>query len=210
MIDGRGTRVTQIGIRHVVIRTDEFRPRGYRPTPATVLPMRERLYPSFATSSIGSASTSSSTAPTSTTAATTALACSPPPSTASAAAADEPLRQGRRPHPTSESICRSRISPPAVPLKPHRLRRRSDAERVARIDAAERYLRETLNERELHAPVEPIGADRSAPASAGVSRRSRAASGNRHEAARLGFRYVTLDLEGFRSGGLNARCRWWS
>ncbi|MFO1093746.1 MAG: ATP-dependent sacrificial sulfur transferase LarE [Planctomycetaceae bacterium] len=79
-------------------------------------------------------------------------------------------------------------------------------ERVARIDAAERYLRETLGERELRVRVEanelarievPL---RALPALVDPKRRAAIVA----KLSDLGFRYVTLDLEGFRSGSLNA------
>lgn len=79
-------------------------------------------------------------------------------------------------------------------------------ERVSRIDAAERYLRETLGERELRVRVEanelarievPLSA---LPALTDADRRAEIVARLRA----LGFRYVTLDLEGFRSGSLNA------
>jgi pyridinium-3,5-biscarboxylic acid mononucleotide sulfurtransferase len=79
-------------------------------------------------------------------------------------------------------------------------------ERVARIDAAERYLRETLGERELRVRVEanelarievPLSA---LPALIDPDQRQAIVANLRA----LGFRYITLDLEGFRSGSLNA------
>ena len=79
-------------------------------------------------------------------------------------------------------------------------------ERVARIDAAERFLRESLGERELRVRVEanelarievPL---RTLEAIAEPARRDKIVAKFRE----LGFRYVTLDLEGFRSGSLNA------
>ena len=79
-------------------------------------------------------------------------------------------------------------------------------ERVARVDAAERYLREALGERELRVRVEanelarievPLSA---LPALVDSDRREAIAAKLRE----LGFRYITLDLEGFRSGSLNA------
>jgi uncharacterized protein len=80
------------------------------------------------------------------------------------------------------------------------------AERVQRIDAAEQFLRTQLNLRELRVrceanelarievPMEAIGALAS-PALRDTIRQKL------HE---LGFRYVTLDLDGFRSGSLNS------
>ncbi|MBL8849417.1 MAG: TIGR00268 family protein, partial [Planctomycetaceae bacterium] len=79
-------------------------------------------------------------------------------------------------------------------------------ERVTRIDAAESYLRETLGERELRVRVEanelarievPLSA---LPALVDADRRAEIVAKLRE----LGFRYITLDLEGFRSGSLNA------
>lgn len=79
-------------------------------------------------------------------------------------------------------------------------------ERVRRIDDAERFLREELGLRELRVRLEagdlarievPISA---LPHLVQPATRERIAA-RLHE---LGFRYVTLDLEGFRSGSLNA------
>ena len=79
-------------------------------------------------------------------------------------------------------------------------------ERVRRIDEAEQFLRRELGLRELRVrceanelarielPLEAI----SVLASPALRDRVRA------ELHRLGFRYVTLDLDGFRSGSLNA------
>lgn len=79
-------------------------------------------------------------------------------------------------------------------------------ERVARIDAAEQWLRERLGLRELRVRLE----------SGDLARievpRSELPRLTAHELIEavtaqlksLGFRYVTLDLEGFRSGSLNA------
>jgi uncharacterized protein len=78
-------------------------------------------------------------------------------------------------------------------------------ERVARIDAAEHFLREALGERELRVRVEanelarievPL---RGLPALVDPDQREAIVAKLRE----LGFRYVTLDLEGFRSGSLN-------
>lgn len=79
-------------------------------------------------------------------------------------------------------------------------------ERVARIDAAEHFLREEIGERELRVRVEAnelarIEVPVSALAALVDSERRAAIVAKLHE---LGFRYVTLDLEGFRSGSLNA------
>lgn len=79
-------------------------------------------------------------------------------------------------------------------------------ERVARIDAAERYLRAALGERELRVRVEAnelarIEIPLRALADLVEPERRTAVVAKLRE---LGFRYVTLDLEGFRSGSLNA------
>jgi len=78
-------------------------------------------------------------------------------------------------------------------------------ERVSRIDAAEKFLKEELGLRELRVrceagdlarievPVEQLAV---------VTERSRAATIARR-LRELGFRRITLDLEGFRSGSLN-------
>jgi uncharacterized protein len=79
-------------------------------------------------------------------------------------------------------------------------------ERVARVDAAEVWLREQLGIRELRVRLE---ANDLARIELPVEALSRLASdGLRDGVAKylksLGFRYVTVDLEGFRSGSLNA------
>ena len=79
-------------------------------------------------------------------------------------------------------------------------------ERTARIDAAERYLRETLGERELRVRLE---GNELARIEVPVAALPRLCEPGRREAVvqhlrGLGFRYITLDLEGFRSGSLNA------
>ena len=78
-------------------------------------------------------------------------------------------------------------------------------ERVRRVDLAERFLKEELNERELRVRHEANGLARvevpldaiAAVADERVRRRvlDRLQS--------LGFKYVTLDLAGFRSGSMN-------
>ena len=79
-------------------------------------------------------------------------------------------------------------------------------ERVARVDAAEVWLREQLGIRELRVRLEANDLARIEVPVAAVARltdddlRQRTAAHLRS----LGFRYVTLDLEGFRSGSLNA------
>jgi uncharacterized protein len=79
-------------------------------------------------------------------------------------------------------------------------------ERVRRVDAAEQFLREELGLRELRVRLEnhelarievPLSA---LPQLAEAGPRERIVARLRD----LGFRYVTLDLEGFRSGSLNA------
>ncbi len=79
-------------------------------------------------------------------------------------------------------------------------------DRVRRVDDAERFLRDELGLRELRVRLEagelarievPLAA---LPRLVETTARERIAA-RLHE---LGFRYVTLDLEGFRSGSLNA------
>lgn len=79
-------------------------------------------------------------------------------------------------------------------------------ERVRRVDAAERYLRESLGLRELRVrleqnelarievPIDALGRLVDESFRSGLVERMR----------ELGFKYVTLDLQGFRSGSLNA------
>ena len=79
-------------------------------------------------------------------------------------------------------------------------------ERVARVDAAEVWLRDQLGIRELRVRLE---ANDLARIELPVEALARLASdGLRERVAThlrsLGFRYITLDLEGFRSGSLNA------
>ncbi|MFG0334720.1 MAG: TIGR00268 family protein, partial [Maioricimonas sp. JB049] len=76
--------------------------------------------------------------------------------------------------------------------------------RVRRVDDAERFLRETFGLRELRVRLEANDLGRIE-----VPLESLPALIERREAVvehltSLGFRYVTLDLEGFRSGSLNA------
>ena len=79
-------------------------------------------------------------------------------------------------------------------------------ERVARVDAAEVWLREQLGIRELRVRLEANDLARIEVPREAVARladddlRPRTAAYLRS----LGFRYVTIDLEGFRSGSLNA------
>ena len=79
-------------------------------------------------------------------------------------------------------------------------------ERVQRVDAAERYLRQTFGFREfrvrheandlarIEVPTEDL------PTLLDSANRGKVTA----ELKRLGFRFVTVDLEGFRSGSLNA------
>lgn len=79
-------------------------------------------------------------------------------------------------------------------------------ERVARIDAAERLLRSRFELRELRVRCEANELARIEVPLAALPRlcESDVATEIAAELKRLGFRYVTLDLEGFRSGSLNA------
>lgn len=79
-------------------------------------------------------------------------------------------------------------------------------ERVARVDAAELWLREQLGIRELRVRLE---AGDLARIELPLSEVPRLATPELRDAASahlksLGFKYITLDLEGFRSGSLNA------
>lgn len=79
-------------------------------------------------------------------------------------------------------------------------------ERVARVDAAELWLREQLGIRELRVRLE---AGDLARIELPLSEVPRLAAPELRDAASahlksLGFKYITLDLEGFRSGSLNA------
>ena len=79
-------------------------------------------------------------------------------------------------------------------------------ERVQRVDAAEQFLRQCLGERELRVrleanelarievPLSALGKLTSEPIRTKVAQ----------ELRELGFRFITLDLEGFRSGSMNA------
>lgn len=79
-------------------------------------------------------------------------------------------------------------------------------ERVRRVDQAEQFLRSELSIRELRVRLEAGDLARielpvdQLPRLADAAVRSRVSERLRS----LGFRYVTLDLEGFRSGSLNA------
>ncbi len=79
-------------------------------------------------------------------------------------------------------------------------------ERVARIDAAEVWLREQLGIRELRVRLEAHDLARIEVPIAAVGRLVEGDLRQRTSAQfrSLGFRYVTIDLEGFRSGSLNA------
>lgn len=79
-------------------------------------------------------------------------------------------------------------------------------ERVRRVDSAERYLRDALGIRELRVRHEANDLARIEIPAPELGRLSDAALRNAicaklHE---LGFKYVTLDLDGFRSGSMNA------
>ncbi len=79
-------------------------------------------------------------------------------------------------------------------------------ERVARVDAAERFLRERLNLRELRVRLE---AGELARIEVPLPDLPRLLGPELHgeitaQFRGLGFRFVTVDLEGFRSGSLNA------
>jgi pyridinium-3,5-biscarboxylic acid mononucleotide sulfurtransferase len=78
-------------------------------------------------------------------------------------------------------------------------------ERVRRVDAAERFLREELGLRELRVRLEAHDLARIEVPIGELARLTDGAvreriTGQFHE---LGFRYVTLDLDGFRSGSMN-------
>ena len=79
-------------------------------------------------------------------------------------------------------------------------------ERVNRVDQAERFLRESLGLRELRVRHE---ANDLARIELAVGELSRLVAGDAREQIcrelhRLGFKYVTIDLDGFRSGSMNA------
>lgn len=79
-------------------------------------------------------------------------------------------------------------------------------ERVQRIDLAEQFLRHELNLRELRVRCEANELARiEVPASAIEALMSPALRDKvREHLHSLGFRYITVDLDGFRSGSLNA------
>lgn len=83
-------------------------------------------------------------------------------------------------------------------------------ERVARIDAAEQFLRELLQIGELRVRHEANDLARIEVPPFVIERLLQPAL-REQAAARLralGFRYVTVDLEGFRSGSMNAALQW--
>ncbi|MBS0263494.1 MAG: ATP-dependent sacrificial sulfur transferase LarE [Planctomycetes bacterium] len=79
-------------------------------------------------------------------------------------------------------------------------------ERVGRIDAAERFLRDVLGERELRVRHEAHDLARIEVPVTALSRLAANPLRERicRELRSLGFKYVTVDLEGFRSGSMNA------
>lgn len=77
-------------------------------------------------------------------------------------------------------------------------------ERVARIDAAERFLRGEFGLRELRVRTEANDLARIEVPTAALPRLVEAREQVVERLRSLGFRYVTIDLEGFRSGSLNA------
>ncbi|HUG20148.1 MAG TPA: ATP-dependent sacrificial sulfur transferase LarE [Planctomycetaceae bacterium] len=79
-------------------------------------------------------------------------------------------------------------------------------ERVARVDAAESFLKELLDERELRVRHETNDLARIEIPVSALPKLSEEAVRSQVVAKlrELGFRYITLDLEGFRSGSLNA------
>ncbi|SFI48796.1 ATP-dependent sacrificial sulfur transferase LarE [Planctomicrobium piriforme] len=79
-------------------------------------------------------------------------------------------------------------------------------ERVRRVDAAELFLREALGLRELRVRLEQNELARIEVPLSAIEPLAQPEIRNQvtAEFRRLGFRYVTLDLEGFRSGSLNA------
>jgi uncharacterized protein len=77
---------------------------------------------------------------------------------------------------------------------------------VIRVDAAERFLRERLNHRELRVRLEAGELARIEVPLAILPRLLEPALRQELTAKfrELGFQFITLDLEGFRSGSLNA------
>jgi uncharacterized protein len=78
-------------------------------------------------------------------------------------------------------------------------------ERTARVEAAERYLREQLGLRECRVRLHENELARLEVPAAAIARLADPAVRAELAAAlrELGFRYITLDLEGFRSGSMN-------
>ncbi len=78
-------------------------------------------------------------------------------------------------------------------------------ERVQRIDAAEQFLRELLGERELRVRLEANELARIEVPLATLSKLSEETIRQQiiEQLRNLGFRFITLDLEGFRYGSLN-------
>lgn len=77
-------------------------------------------------------------------------------------------------------------------------------ERLRRVDAAERFLREQLDLRELRVRHEPNDLARIEVPVAALPRLVEDRERIAEHFHSLGFRYVTLDLDGFRSGSMNA------
>lgn len=79
-------------------------------------------------------------------------------------------------------------------------------ERVARVDAAESFLKHLLDERELRVRHEQNDLARIEIPVSALSKISEEPVRRQvvSKLRELGFRYITLDLEGFRSGSLNA------
>ncbi len=96
---------------------------------------------------------------------------------------------------------------PATPCLSSRIAYGVDVtvERVRRIDEAERFLKRTLNINELRVRCEANDLARIEVPAEAISRTLSPALLDtiRAELHRLGFRYVTLDLDGFRSGSMN-------
>ena len=76
--------------------------------------------------------------------------------------------------------------------------------RVRRVDAAEAWLKERFDLRECRVRCEANELARVEVPRPALPRVCGEAAAVSEELKRLGFRYVTLDLEGFRSGSLNA------
>ncbi|NNJ24496.1 ATP-dependent sacrificial sulfur transferase LarE [Alienimonas chondri] len=80
-------------------------------------------------------------------------------------------------------------------------------ERVRRVDAAEVWLKATFDLRECRVRCEANELARVEVPRPALPRVCGEAAAVSEELKRLGFRYVTLDLEGFRSGSLNSPLR---